>query len=135
MTRNDSRNKANGQHRSNVRSRNPHHECHLGSGWRSFSSITPSYRGLIVPVFSDHPIHDAILKSAMPRSPETLPESRRCLVVRLNIPGTYKLILQGEETVVFEEKSAIQPGEAHSLNPNQSQADGMSLTNKDESLA
>ncbi|NEP13794.1 MAG: PatA/PatG family cyanobactin maturation protease [Symploca sp. SIO2C1] len=63
-----------------------------------------------------HAVRDALLNSALPCPPETIPESDRCLVGRLNIPGAHALIAQGGKTVVSEEKSAIQPSEANSLN-------------------
>jgi cyanobactin maturation PatA/PatG family protease len=70
-----------------------------------------------------HAVRDAILKSALPCQPETVPESRRCLAGRLNIPGAYALIAQGGQTVVSEEKSAIQLSEANPLNQNESGAE------------
>ncbi len=70
-----------------------------------------------------HAVRDAILKSALPCQPETVPESRRCLAGRLNIPGAYALIAQGGQTVVSEEKSAILPSEANPLNQNESGAE------------
>jgi cyanobactin maturation PatA/PatG family protease len=70
-----------------------------------------------------HAVREALVKSALPCQPETVPESRRCLAGRLNIPGAYALIAQGGQTVVSEEKSAIQPSEANPLNQNESGAE------------
>jgi cyanobactin maturation PatA/PatG family protease len=70
-----------------------------------------------------HAVRDAILKSALPCQPETVPESRSCLAGRLNIPGAYALIAQGGQTVVSEEKSAIQLSEANPLKQNESGAE------------
>lgn len=70
-----------------------------------------------------HAVRDAILKSALPCQPETVPESPRCLAGRLNIPGAYALIAQGGQTVVSEEKSAILSSEANPLNQNKSGAE------------
>ena len=70
-----------------------------------------------------HAVRDAILKSAWPCQPETVPESRRCLAGRLNIPGAYALIAQGGQTLVSEEKSAILPSGANPLNQNESGAE------------
>ena len=70
-----------------------------------------------------HAVRDAILKSALPCQPETVPESRRCLAGRLNILGAYALIAQGGQTVVSEEKSAVLPSEANPLNQNHSGAE------------
>ncbi|MFS0519403.1 S8 family peptidase [Nostoc sp. UIC 10607] len=65
-------------------------------------------------------VRKALLKSALPCQPETIPEKHRCLAGRLNIPGAYALITQGGQTVVFEEKLATLPSEANPLNQNES---------------
>ncbi|MGB5968470.1 MAG: PatA/PatG family cyanobactin maturation protease [Spirulinaceae cyanobacterium] len=90
------------------------------------SFATPIVSGIIALLLSiqlqqgekpdPHAVRDALLKSALPCPPETVPESDRCLVGRLNIPGAYALITKGGKTLVSEEKSAIQPSEVDSFN-------------------
>ncbi|MBP0020381.1 MAG: S8 family serine peptidase [Cyanobacteria bacterium SBLK] len=83
-----------------------------------------------------HAIRKAIIESALPCSPETEPDSRRCLAGHLNILGAYNLISQGDTTIVPEEESVIQlSNETNSLNPSESEVVVLPTPETSEQLA
>ncbi|NEO95249.1 MAG: S8 family serine peptidase, partial [Moorea sp. SIO3G5] len=92
------------------------------------SFATPIVSGLVALLMSiqlkrgekpdPHFIRQALLESALPCHPDTVPDARRCLAGRLNIPGVYELITKGETQEMSNqnwEVERMQPSEASNL--------------------
>ncbi|WP_287356994.1 S8 family serine peptidase [Moorena sp. SIO3B2] len=92
------------------------------------SFATPIVSGLVALLMSiqlkrgekpdPHFIRQALLESALPCHPDTVPDARRCLAGRLNIPGAYELITKGETQEMSNqnwEVERMQPSEASNL--------------------
>jgi cyanobactin maturation PatA/PatG family protease len=60
-------------------------------------------------------VRAAILNSAFPCPPETVDDTRRCLVGKLNIAGAHRLIVQGEPKEMSEKKLDIKPSQVDNL--------------------